>query len=217
MLLLIRESCPLAPQAYRASQQGCSSALRGFTGQARHLRRPNSARAVEPFCCCSGDVPFCTAEGEEGATCESKAILLMHQATAKQARKTNKAVRTTELKAQSRERLSTQEERHFMPCYFLSVTGLLLIRTDTIFRQSVIFKLMVSLKIFSGSHCYSWHSSLLSLTLTQQSSYMCLVLSTCLKQSVVRTWVFCWAKRFLCHAQSLIVPFGALLNKDHWQ
>ena len=31
-------------------------------------------------------------------------------------KKTNKAVRTTELKAQSREKLSTQEERHFMPC-----------------------------------------------------------------------------------------------------
>lgn len=107
--------------------------------------------------------------------------------------KTNKAVRT-EPKAQSREQLSTQEERPFMPRYFLSVTGLLLIRTDTIFRQGVSFKLMVSLKIFSGFHCYSWHSNLLSLTLTQQSSYMCLVLSTCLNQYVVRTWLFCCAK-----------------------
>lgn len=33
-----------------------------------------------------------------------------------------------------------------MPCYFLAVTGLLLIRTDTIFRLRVIFKLMVSLR-----------------------------------------------------------------------
>lgn len=33
-----------------------------------------------------------------------------------------------------------------MPCYFLAVTGLLLIRTDTIFRLCVIFKLMVSLR-----------------------------------------------------------------------
>lgn len=35
-----------------------------------------------------------------------------------------------------------------MPCYFLSVTALPLIRTDTIFRQSGIFKLMVPLKFF---------------------------------------------------------------------
>lgn len=54
-----------------------------------------------------------------------------------------------------------------MPCYFPSVTALLLIRTDTIFRQSGIFKLMVPLIFFSGFHCYSWHRSLLSLTLTQ--------------------------------------------------
>lgn len=61
-----------------------------------------------------------------------------------------------------------------MPCYFLSVTVLPLIRTDTIFRQSGIFKLMVPLKLFffSGFHCYSWHRSLLSLTVTQQRSYM---------------------------------------------
>lgn len=59
-----------------------------------------------------------------------------------------------------------------MPCYFLSVTGLLLSRTDIIFRQSVIFKLMVSLKISPGFHCYSRHSSLLSLTLTQQRQHV---------------------------------------------
>lgn len=35
-----------------------------------------------------------------------------------------------------------------MPCYFPSVTALLLIRTDTIFRQSGIFKLMVPLNFF---------------------------------------------------------------------
>lgn len=33
-----------------------------------------------------------------------------------------------------------------MPCYFLAVTRLLLIRTDTVFRLCVIFKLMVSLR-----------------------------------------------------------------------
>lgn len=59
-----------------------------------------------------------------------------------------------------------------MPCYFLSVTALLLIRTDTIFRQSGIFKLMVPLQFFSGFHCYSWHRSLLSFTVTQQRFYM---------------------------------------------
>lgn len=145
----VKAACSLL--SHHASQQGCSSALRGFIGKARHLWRPNSGRALES----SWDVPFCTAYSKEWATCKSKAILLMRQAEAKQARKTNKAKRTTELKAQSREQLSAQEERHFMPCYFLSVTGLLLIRTDTIFRQSVIFKLMVSLKVFSGFHCYS--------------------------------------------------------------
>ena len=104
-----------------------------------------------------------------------------------------------------------------MPWYFVSVTGILLIRTDKIFRQSEIFKLMVSLKIFSGSHCCSRHSSLLSVTLTWQSSYMCSILSTCLNQYAARTWIFCWAKSVWCHPQSLIVPFGALLNKDDWQ
>lgn len=78
-----------------------------------------------------------------------------------------------------------------MLCYFLSVTGLLLIRTDTIFRQSVIFKLMMSSKSFSGFHCNSRHNSLHLFSLTQQSLNMCSVLSTCLNHYVMRIWIFC--------------------------
>lgn len=113
------------------------------------------------FCCC-GDVPFWTAQGKVCATCLSKAILLMHAAKEKQARKTNKAIRTTELTAQPGEQLSMQEKRHFIPCYFLTVTGLLLIKHIQ-FQAECDFQVDSVLKQnFSGSHCYSWHSSLLS-------------------------------------------------------
>lgn len=148
VLLLSNESFLIAPQAHHAHQQGCSFALRGFTGKARHLQRPNATRAGWVLLLLLQGCALLHSLRQGVWHMQEQGHLANEWSDGKAGMKKNpnKAARTTELKAQSREQLSTWEVRYFMSCYFLSVTGLLLIRTDTIFRQSVIFKLMVSLK-----------------------------------------------------------------------